>query len=148
VEAGLFLAWAGIAAWRSCGTGGRVLEPFAWLGYVLERQDWVLLDVYGTNHDARLWPEPEQFMPERFREWRGDPYTLIPQGGGAFETGHRCPGEWLTIALIKKAVRQLSDTRYSVPDQDLSQPPQDARFADQRLCCHYRRWDRTRAVTI
>jgi fatty-acid peroxygenase len=80
----------------------------------------VLLDLYGTNHDERLWPEPGRFRPERFRDWAGDPYTLIPQGGGAYETGHRCPGEWLTMGLIREAIRLLSRTRYEVPDQDLS----------------------------
>jgi len=23
--------------------------------------DWMVLDLYGTNHDARLWPDPEEF---------------------------------------------------------------------------------------
>jgi fatty-acid peroxygenase len=100
--------------------GGRVVEPFSWLGYPFKKSDWVLLDLYGTNHDERLWPEPGRFRPERFRDWAGDPYTLIPQGGGAYETGHRCPGEWLTMGLIREAVRLLSRTRYDVPDQDLS----------------------------
>ena len=100
--------------------GGRVVEPFSWLGYAFHKDDWVLLDIYGTNHDGRLWPEPEQFRPDRFRNWSGNPFTLIPQGGGDFERGHRCPGEWLTIALIQEAVRLLSRTRYRVPEQDLT----------------------------
>jgi len=101
--------------------GGRVRKPFEWAGHDFAEGDWVLLDIYGTNHDARLWPEPEQFRPERFRNWAGDPYTLIPQGAGDFLQGHRCPGEWITIAILKQAVRLLCrEMRFEVPPQDLS----------------------------
>jgi fatty-acid peroxygenase len=80
----------------------------------------VMLDLYGTNHDARIWHEPDQFRPERFVNWRGDPFTLIPQGGGDIATGHRCAGEPLTIELMKTATRcLLHKLRYVVPTQDL-----------------------------
>jgi fatty-acid peroxygenase len=101
--------------------GGRARYDFAWQGHAFSKGDWVLLDLYGTNHDARLWPEPEAFQPERFVGWPGDPNTLIPQGAGDYATGHRCPGEWLTIALLEEAVRLLTRTvRYKVPAQDLT----------------------------
>jgi len=101
--------------------GGRVRKPFEWAGHDFAEGDWVLLDIYGTNHDARLWPEPEQFRPERFRNWAGNPSTLIPQGAGDFLQGHRCPGEWITIAILKQAVRLLCrEMRFEVPPQDLS----------------------------
>jgi fatty-acid peroxygenase len=101
--------------------GGRVRDEFVWQDYAFRRGAWVLLDLYGTNHDKRLWPEPEAFKPERFEGWQGDPNTLVPQGGGTFETGHRCPGEWITIAIMKEAVRLLScEMSYEVPAQDLT----------------------------
>jgi len=100
--------------------GGRVRQPFDWRGIDFRAGQWVLLDLYGTNHDPRLWPEPESFRPERFRDWPGDPDSLIPQGAGAFLENHRCPGEWLTIALVGQLVRLLCRTlRYDVPAQDL-----------------------------
>ncbi|MCG7360549.1 cytochrome P450 [Roseomonas sp. ACRSG] len=101
--------------------GGRARVACDWDGHHFAVRDWVLLDLYGTNHDRRLWEEPEQFRPERFRDWPGNPYTFIPQGAGEFMTGHRCPGEWITIALIGRAVRLLcSGMHYDVPPQDLS----------------------------
>ena len=80
----------------------------------------MLLDLYGTNRHPDPWEEPDQFRPERFATWEGDPYTLIPQGGGDHHTGHRCPGEWIIIRLMKTAVGLLTrETAYQVPHQDL-----------------------------
>ena len=47
-------------------------------------------------------------------------FDLIPPGGGDPRTGHRCAGEWITIELVKQALRLLArGMRYEVPDQDL-----------------------------
>jgi fatty-acid peroxygenase len=101
--------------------GGKVLEAFTWCDHAFEPGDWVLLDLYGTNHDARYWGDPETFRPERFRGRASDANAFVPQGGGSYEDGHRCPGEWITIALLKEAVRQLArETWYDVPAQDLT----------------------------
>ncbi len=100
--------------------GGRALSAFDWQGYHFAKGTWVMLDLYGTNHDARIWVEPNAFRPERFREWDGNAFNLIPQGGGEHESGHRCAGEWITIALMKRAVQLLTTTmQYDVPKQDL-----------------------------
>jgi fatty-acid peroxygenase len=54
---------------------------------------------------------------------RSPPYNFISQGGGDFEIGHRCAGEWITIKLLKVAVRFLTtDIRYEVPVQQLGVP--------------------------
>lgn len=99
---------------------GRVREGFDWRGRRFSEGDWVMLDLYGTNHDGRIWQRPEEFDPERFRNWSGNPFTLIPQGGGDFIEGHRCPGEWITIELMRTAVRFLTrEIDYDVPAQDL-----------------------------
>ncbi|WP_299952038.1 cytochrome P450 [uncultured Modestobacter sp.] len=100
---------------------GRVRQPFRWHGYDFPIGERVLLDLYGTCHDARLWPQPEVFRPERFRDWVGDPYTLVPQGAGDFRDDHRCPGEPMTRLLMAEAVRLLTRSmRYQVGVQDLS----------------------------
>jgi fatty-acid peroxygenase len=100
--------------------GGRAARDFEALGHRFRRGEWVLLDLYGTNHDARLWADPGTFRPERFRTWDGDPNNFVPQGAGDVHTGHRCPGERITIELIKAAVGLLTrEMRYDVPPQDL-----------------------------
>lgn len=101
--------------------GARVRKPFDWQGWRFEPDTLVILDVYGILHDGRLWDRPDEFRPERFRNWRGSPFDFIPQGGGDHFAGHRCAGEWITIAVLKQAVHRLTNAiAYDVPaDQDL-----------------------------
>ncbi len=73
--------------------GGRVRKEFDWRGRHFEEGAWVLLDLYGTNHDPRVWEEPRVFRPERFRDWDGSAFDFIPQGGGDHYLDHRCAGE-------------------------------------------------------
>lgn len=100
--------------------GGRVLDAFDWRGLHFAEGTWVLFDMYGTNHDPRLWLEPQRFRPERFMAWQGDGFDLVAQGGGDYLTGHRCPGEAMTVDLVKSALHLLaSEVVYTVPRQDL-----------------------------
>jgi fatty-acid peroxygenase len=58
--------------------------------------------------------------PERFHHWNESSFNFIPQGGGDYDTGHRCAGEGITIELMKTIVRLLTTAmRYDVPEQDL-----------------------------
>lgn len=100
---------------------GRTLRETDWDGHPLPKGHRVLLDLYGTNHDPSAWSLPSTFDPDRFAKWEGDPYRLIPQGAGDHRTDHRCPGEWLTIALMHAGVAALvHKVDYEVPPQDLS----------------------------
>lgn len=101
--------------------GGKVRTPFEWRGRRFAEKDWVLLDLYGTDHDERSFPGPEQFRPERAPSWRSQAFDFVPQGAGDMTVTHRCPGEKLCVALMKEAVRRLArDMEFHVPPQDLS----------------------------
>jgi fatty-acid peroxygenase len=101
--------------------GGRVQEPFSWRGHDFQTGAWVLMDLYGTNHDPRLWPAPERFEPDRFRDAPPGAFDLISHGGGAAAAGHRCPGEGITQILIETLADQLANSMtYTVPVQDLT----------------------------
>lgn len=94
---------------------------FTWRGVEFPAGRRVLLDLYGTDRHPAVWPRPGMFDPDRFRG-RPDPgpYALVPQGGGEYASGHRCPGEWVTLALMRTAVRLLTrEIAYRVPEQDL-----------------------------
>lgn len=103
---------------------GRVRAPFRIQDHDIRIGDRVILDLYGTCHDRRTFPDPDSFRPERFRgwSWQEDPFTLIAQGAGQHEEDHRCPGEWSTVALLERAVRLLSRSGLTMPPQDLSIP--------------------------
>jgi fatty-acid peroxygenase len=96
-----------------------VREDFRWRDLDFPAGTRALLDLHGTNHDARIWKDPEVFRPERFLERAASPFELMPQGGGE-PLGHRCPGEGVALALMRLAldflVRRMS---YAVPAQDL-----------------------------
>jgi fatty-acid peroxygenase len=99
--------------------GGRAVRDLRFQGTDIPRGTMVLLDVYGQHHDPRVWAEPYEFRPERFLGRPPGPYEFIPQGGGDPRTGHRCPGEKITIALLGTLVQRLARLDYYLPPQDL-----------------------------
>ena len=102
--------------------GGLAAERLEWAGRTIRPGTLVLLDLYGQNHDPDLWPRPYVFDPARFRGAPVRPDELVPQGGGDPATGHRCPGEDITLALLSALAVLLSGLSYRVPEQDLSIP--------------------------
>lgn len=101
-------------------TGARVRENFYWAGHHFLKNQLVLLDVYGMNHDDRIWDSPSEFRPERFKEKRLNEYDFIPQGGGEYIRNHRCAGELVTITVMEKSFEFLTNKiTYTVPKQDL-----------------------------
>jgi fatty-acid peroxygenase len=106
----LYPFFPAVAAW----TVGAV----AWRGEEIAAGTRAVLDLYGTCRDPRSWPEADAFRPERFLDWPGDPWTLIPQGGGLHGQTHRCPGEDITIRLMALFARELARARYEVATPD------------------------------
>jgi fatty-acid peroxygenase len=99
----------------------KVRHDFEWQGYRFPAGRRVLLDLHGINHDPRAWHMPGQFVPLRFAGWPENPFTFVPQGGGNATTGHRCPGEWITVELMKRAAKWLAGRMaYRVPVQELA----------------------------
>jgi fatty-acid peroxygenase len=100
--------------------GGRAVRDLSWNGQAIPAGSLLLLDLYGQNHDERLWPEPYRFSPDRFLGRPIGAYELVPQGAGDPRTGHRCPGEQITVAMLDALVPRLADLDYDVPEQDLT----------------------------
>lgn len=85
-----------------------VREDFEWRGHEFPRGRRVLLDLYGTNHDSRYWPDPQRFDPGRFLGEEPDRFAFVPQGGGDPAVHHRCPGEPIATRLMMVALDQLA----------------------------------------
>jgi cytochrome P450 len=76
------------------------LYPIAWAvpralavdtelgGYQLPARTMVAPSVFQTQRDARHWPEPNAFRPERFLDGKPSVYTFFPFGAGVW----RCLG--------------------------------------------------------
>ena len=88
-------------------------------GFPLRRGGLVVLDVHGTNHDPAHWADPDTFNPDRFLQGSYDPDALVPQGGGDVSHGHRCPGEDVTLTMLRVAVRRLAEQPDLVDTADL-----------------------------
>jgi len=98
----------------------KVRGDFVWNGHDFMEGDLVLLDLHGTNHHPDLWESPYTFSPDRFKDWTDNGYQLIPQGGGSYPNNHRCPGEWMTIEIMKVSAEMLTKGMdYDVPVQHL-----------------------------
>lgn len=101
--------------------GAVVRKNFNWNQCEFKEGMTVLLDIYGTNHDSKIWVKPFYFIPERFKDKKHNQYDFIPQGGGDSSMGHRCPGEGITVEIMKASLDFLvNKIEYTVPDQDLS----------------------------
>lgn len=99
----------------------KVRKDFTWEGYAFKEGTLTLLDLYGTNHDAELWDNPDIFNPDRFTGWDKSPFDFIPQGGGDYMMGHRCAGEFVTIEIMEVSLNFLvNHLAYQLPEQDLS----------------------------
>ena len=71
-------------------------------------------------NDLERGEEPFRAEGVRVLDREIGPLDLIPQGGGDPRTGHRCPGELITIALLGAFARRLARLDYYLPPQDLT----------------------------
>lgn len=101
--------------------GARIKKNFVWKNYYMKKGTLVLLDVYGINHDSRIWLSPYTFNPDRFKDFTDNGYSFIPQGGGDYSDGHRCAGEMVTIEVMKASLDFIeTNLIYKVAKQNLS----------------------------
>lgn len=97
----------------------RARRQFEWEGIDFPAGRRVLLDLHATNRSDE-WRDPDVFRPERFLDQPDDLFMFIPQGGSNHHRQHRCPGEAITLALMKMAAPMLiARLAYDVPEQNL-----------------------------
>ena len=99
----------------------KVKKNFIWKGIRFHKDTFVLLDLYGTDHDPKIWGNPYEFWPERFDKRKENLYDFIPQGGGDIKSGHRCAGDLLTVKVMELFLNALANKiSYTIPAQNLS----------------------------
>lgn len=69
-------------------------------GFKIPKGSQVLVNIWVTSRDERIWTAPDRFMPERFADskvdFRGRDFDLIPFGAGR----RICPGLPLADRLV------------------------------------------------
>ncbi len=100
-------------------------------GHTLPAGTRVTPSIYLTNRNARVYDEPERFMPERFLDGAPDTFAWIPFGGGI----RRCIGASFAQLEMKLMLRTM------LGELEPSLPGSGARAArDER--------NRRRAITL
>jgi cytochrome P450 len=105
-------------------------EPLRVAGYDLPVGTRVVASIYLTNHNPRVYEEPNEFRPERFVGAQPDTFAWIPFGGGI----RRCIGASFAMLEMKTMLRtMLAELHPSVPPRSV-----------------WRRgeWKRRRAITL
>ena len=75
----------------------RVEQPVELCGYQLEPGTFLMGCIYLLHQREDLYPQPQQFRPERFLERQFSPYEFMPFGGGV----RRCVGAALAQYEMK-----------------------------------------------
>jgi cytochrome P450 len=83
-------------------------------GYEMPRGSVLMVSVYLIHQDPDVYPQPEQFRPERFLDGLPDPRAWIPFGGGV----RRCLGANFAQLEMKIVLRTvLRELELTVPDE-------------------------------
>jgi cytochrome P450 family 110 len=86
-----------------------VQEPTQLLGHELSRGTAIMGCIYLTHQREDLYPNAQQFQPERFLTRQYTPYEFLPFGGGV----RRCIGEALAQLELKLALTTIL-SRYNL----------------------------------
>ena len=89
-----------------------LVEPMTINGYTFEKGTTLLPATYIIHQRPDLYPEPQQFRPERFQERQYAPHEYLPFGGGH----RRCIGSALAMMELKLGITTLlQDFEFTLP---------------------------------
>lgn len=77
--------------------GRQLKQPFELMGYQFQPGTSLFPSIYLTHQREDIYPEPQQFKPERFLERQFSPYEFLPFGGG----NRRCLGYAFALYEMK-----------------------------------------------
>ena len=83
-----------------------VNSPLEIRGYHFEPGTSIMGSIYLTHQRQELYPQPNQFKPERFINKQFSPYEFIPYGGGT----RRCIGSALAEFEMKLVLVKIMTT--------------------------------------
>ncbi|HEX8856868.1 MAG TPA: cytochrome P450 [Thermoleophilaceae bacterium] len=98
--------------------GRHVVEPFEVDGYEIPRGEFLAPCVYLTHRRPDLYPEPDEFRPERFLDRSPDTYGWIPFGGGI----RRCLGASFAMFEMKVVLGAVASRAVLEPERAEAEP--------------------------
>ena len=101
---------------------GRLRRSYNFDDVTLRPGSWMVLDIRGTNCDEETWKDADEFWPQRFLDREPTADDFVPQGGGELLTGHRCPGEPITIGVMQTTLQQLAMLDYEIAPESRDIP--------------------------
>ena len=111
-----------------------VKQPIEIGGWTYRPPVHLLGCIYLLHHDPDVYPEPDEFRPERFLEGQPSPYTYLPWGGGR----RRCPGSHLALLEMKTVLRAVLETMTVSPASRRMERPKLAQ-RDRDAACRFAR---------
>jgi cytochrome P450 len=91
----------------------KVTTPTAFGGYELPAGTFVMAAIAALHYREDLFPQPDEFRPERFIEEKADNYAWIPFGGGV----RRCIGAAFAEYEMRIVLREfVARAELSAPD--------------------------------
>ncbi len=83
--------------------GRKLTSPVTIGGYELEAGTFVLAAIAALHYREDIFPEPQEFRPERFLDGKADNYAWIPFGGGV----RRCIGAAFAEYEMRTILREF-----------------------------------------
>jgi len=83
--------------------GRQLTKPMTIAGRQLPEGVTIAPCIYLVHRRPELWPNPDQFNPDRFLESRQSPYAFLPFGGGA----RRCLGAAFATYQMKIVIAEI-----------------------------------------
>ncbi len=106
------------------GASRKLSAPVQIGGYLLPAGTMVVASIVGA-HLSDIYPQPDQFRPERFLDQPPSPYALIPFGGGP----RRCIGASFALMEMKTILRiVLRQVALRAPTQKSERPVRTRRL--------------------
>ncbi len=91
----------------------KLTEPKAIGGYELPAGTFVMAAIAALHYREDLFPDPDEFRPERFLDGKADTYSWIPFGGGV----RRCIGAAFAEYEMRVVLRAILErAELSAPD--------------------------------
>ena len=83
--------------------GREIAEPLHLFGRTLSVGDAVAVSIMSIHHDPEIYPEPDQYIPDRFLNRTYSPFEFLPFGGGH----RRCLGSGLSDYEMRISLAEI-----------------------------------------